>query len=84
MPPKSPVADSPAKARPITQLSFSQPVKLPGISGATATVTTRPPTSPFATGATKVDSIFLYEDCFCINGGFWIPKTAGALLGWEY
>lgn len=66
---------------PVAELRFSHPVMLPGRSGATNLVTT---SEGAGYGATRVDSILLYRGEFIVDGGFFIPKTAGALLGWSF
>jgi len=72
-----------SKAIPVRELHFSQSVRIPGYGGASNMVTTNPLPTASAAG-TKVASIFLYQGEFCIDGEFFIPKTAGALLGWKF
>lgn len=59
-------------------------VRVPGYPGATNQITTAVQVNPYSTNATQVETIFQYEECFIVDGHFWVPKTAGALNGWEY
>ena len=65
-------------------MQFSTLVRIPGYPGATTSITTDVAGHAWASNSQTVDTIFFYEDCFVVDGKFWIPKTAGALVGWEY
>lgn len=78
------VSDDGRRARPITSLSFSQIVRFPGFPGASLVYTTKPSSNPWNTSVTEVDTIFQYENCFVIDGKYWVPMTCGTLLYWEY
>lgn len=65
------------------ELHFSSVVLFPGI-GATQRLVTRDSPSAGAMNSLAVDSIFEYRGRFCINGAFYVPETAGALLCWKY
>lgn len=75
--------DPEAKAIPVSVLAFSSLVRIPGYPGASNTLTTRS-TGAWTSNALKVDTILEYKGRFCVDGKFWIPETAGSLLGWEY
>jgi hypothetical protein len=78
--------ESSEKAAPVRCIHFSQLVRWPGLAGSFTTLTTTKPEVPQLNSANVcyVDSIFLYRGEFCINGRFWMPKTAGAILTWEF
>lgn len=82
--PEKPAAESESsRAIPVAMLSFSAPVVLPGRSGASNQIVVGKPGGTWAS-AIFVDSIFLYNGEFIVDGSFFIPKTAGALLGWKF
>lgn len=91
--PQSPVAsdprprlDSSDKATPVKALHFSQLVRWPGLAGSfSSLVVGKPEVAQLnAANVCYADSIFEYRGRFCVNGRFWVPETAGALLSWEY
>lgn len=86
MPQKSPDGNSDDRAVPVRALHFSQLVRWPGLAGSFTTLTTTKPEVAQLTSANVAyaESIFLYRGDFCINGKFWMPRTAGALLTWEF
>lgn len=85
MPQRSP-DDVDGKARPVRALHFSQLVRWPGLGGSFTTLSTSKPEVPQLNSANLcyAETIFEYQGKFCINGRFWMPQTAGALLTWEY
>ena len=80
-PPKSP-AESRALA--VRALYFDKPIIVPGVSGATSSIRVGGPPQGLGSNATVVESIFLYQEKFCINGRFFMPVTAGSLTFYEF
>lgn len=91
MPQKSPVENKrrdeapEQKAIPVRELYFSGLVRIPGTAGAaTCIVAGKPELMKIAQSIQYVDTIFLYNNEFIIDGQFFIPKTCGALFGWKF
>ena len=74
------------KATPVRALHFSQLVRWPGLAGSfSSLIVGKPEVAQLnAANVCYADSIFEYRGRFCVNGRFWVPETAGALLSWEY
>lgn len=87
MPQKSPVASEPAseKAIPVKAVHFSQMVRWPGFAGAGSSLVSRA-LNPSITNPSYIwcDTIFQYRGKFCIDGKWFMPESAGAILTWEY
>ena len=85
----APVGDTPQKlpgddkAIPVRALYFSQIVKFPGMGGA-ASALVADKSESLVPGALKCDTIFLYKGDFIIDGIFFLPRTAGALLCYKF
>lgn len=80
---KPQAASEASRAIPVSMLSFSSPVVIPGRSGAANQIVVGKPTGTW-NSAIYVDTIFLYGGEFIVDGTFFVPKTAGALLGWKF
>lgn len=73
------------KAVPVRELYFSTLVRIPGVGGAaTCIVAGKPDVMKTAQNVQYVDSIFMYNNEFIIDGQFFVPKTCGALFGWRF
>ena len=64
----------------MTAIHFAGLTKFPGSAGASNTLTTQA-VGTYA-NSTHVDSIFLYQGEFCINGRYFVPKTS--VLAYEF
>ena len=75
-----------SKAVPIRALHFDKLVRWPGLAGSFSSLVVGKPDNWQINTANicYADSIFEYKGRFCVNGQFWVPETAGALLSWEY
>jgi hypothetical protein len=71
------------KALPVRAIYFSQIIKFPGMSGA-ASMLVVDKSDSVSFGALKCDSIFLYRGEFIVDGMYFIPKTAGAILCYKF
>ena|SRR5690348_12366488 len=96
MPLKSPVASrqvlkpkrldesSDDKAVPIRAVYFDKLLKWPGIAGAATCLSVGKPGTMMSQNVMYCDSIFLYKGDFVINGQYFMPKTCGSILTYEF
>lgn len=75
------------KARPVKALYFTVPTMLPGRGGASMALIAGPKGAlgaPQVANATHCESIFFYRGDFVIDGIYWMPKTMGNLLFYQF
>lgn len=81
-PPRLPDASS-DKATPVKAIHFWQPIKWPDLPGAGVSLVVGKPAN-FRNNVLYCESIFLYRGDFIVDGRWFMPKTSGAILNWEY
>lgn len=72
------------KAIPVKAIYFDKIIKWPGIAGASSALVVGSADAGIPGNALRCDSIFLYRGEFIINGRHFMPKSAGALLTYEF
>lgn len=71
------------KALPVKAVHFTQVIKWPGTGGAASSIAVGE-YKGIGSAFIPVESIFLYKGNFIVNGRYFMPITAGAILSYEY
>lgn len=71
------------KALPVKAIHFNQVIKWPGTGGAASSIVVGK-LEGIGSAFIPVESIFQYKGKFIVNGRFFMPETASAILSYEY
>ena len=72
------------KTHPVSQVYFSQMVRIPGYPGAATIIRTGGEDAGLGTNQHRVKSLHLIGNRLLVDSVFWMPLESGVITGWVY